>query len=496
MIEQQDLSIPSAADPVTGVLDALAAHVHAAHWVLVWRDRSKWSFYGRRPLHWDDLLGRLLDELPPAPGMRHLETTDLGDPGRRLHSSGVATLVAIGASPEEEEAVVILVDPDRDRAGALVRGELGAKLGGFASAAWELHRAGARARELKALRRWVPLMDLMTRGEKDELDVLRSIAEIAGGRCLVAIRPERDGAQLFCVSLDELGTWQRSTRRMEGPVAMTRPPTAAELDAAVAPLGVEPSDDWCVGTAYGEQMTLAVGGGGAYSADGIDVFATLFALGMTRGRDAAVIRNNALLQERARIASVMHEGITQVLTNVAIQMEVMDGVVDDPEAARKMLRSMRTAVLDALDDLRGAILELTPAAPEWTDLAGGLERFVGDFASQWGLQITYAVEGSVREADPEALALIFGFVQEALSNVRKHAGTAEAEVALVFEPGHLRLSVADAGKGFEPAEQAEDSFRQHQGIAIMRSRVRLAGGTMGVESKPGEGTVMWVELTG
>ena len=496
MIEQQDLSIPSAADPVTGVLDALAEHVQAAHWVLVWRDRAKWSFYGRRPLHWDDLFSRLLDELPPTPGMRLLDTADLGDPGRRLHSSGVATLVAIGASPEEEQAVVILADPDRARAEALVRGDLGAKLGGFASAAWELHRAGARAQELKALRRWVPLMDLMTRGEKDELDVLRSIAEIAGGRCLVAIRPERDGAQLFCVSLDALGTWERATRHIVGAPLATRAPTAAELNDAVAPLGVDPPGDWCVGSAHGEQLTLAVGGGGTYSADGIDIFATLFALGMTRGRDAAVIRNNALLQERARIASVMHEGITQVLTNVAIQMEVMDGVIDDPEAARKMLRSMRTAVLDALDDLRGAILELTPAAPEWTDLAGGLERFVGDFASQWALQIAYSVDGTVREADPEALALIFGFVQEGLSNVRKHAGTSEAEVALSFEPGLLKLSIADAGEGFDAAQQAEDSFRQHQGIAIMRSRVRLAGGAMGVESKPAEGTVMWVELTG
>jgi signal transduction histidine kinase len=491
MIEQQDLTTPIDSDPVTGVLDALAEHVGAQHWVLVRRARSGWSFYGRRPSHWDVLLGRLLDERTPTSGMKLLDTADLGDAGRRLNTAGVASLVVIGASPEEEGAAVLLVDPDPDRAGALVRDELGAKLGGFATAAWELHRAGARAQELKALRKWVPLLEMMTRGEKDELDVLRSIAEIAGGSCVVAVRPDRDGAQLFCIWLDDVGTWHREITRLE-----TTTPTTSELDAALATFGVPAPGDWCVGTAFGERLTLAAGGGGIYSVDGMDVFATLFALGMTRGRDAAVIRNNALLQERARIASVMHEGITQVLTNVAIQMEVLDKLVDDPAAARKMLGSMRTAVLDALDDLRGAILELTPAAPEWTDLAGGLERFAGDFAAQWGLDIDYSVKGEVREADPEAVALIFGFVQEALSNVRKHAESTEAEIELTFEPRHLKVSIADAGKGFDAASQKEDSFRQHQGIAIMRSRVRLAGAAMGVESSPGEGTVMWLELTG
>ena len=490
MIEQQDLTSIEI-DPVTGVLDALAEHIGAEHWVLVWRSRSGWSFFGRRPSHWDVLLGRLLDEEAPTSGMRLLDTTDLGDAGRRLSTAGVGSLVVIGASPEEEGAAVLLVDPDRDRAGALVRGELGEKLAGFASAAWDLHRAGTRAQELRALRRWVPLMESMTRGEKDELDVLRSIAEIAGGSVLIAVRPDRDGASIYCAWLDEMGTWRRDTTRLHTPS-----PSLVELDAVVGTFGVPPQSDWCVGTAFGERLTLAAAGGGIYSIDGMDVFATLFALGMTRGRDAAVIRNNALLQERARIASVMHEGITQVLTNVAIQMEVLEKVVDDPEAARKMLASMRTAVLDALDDLRGAILELTPAAPEWTDLAGGLERFSGDFAAQWGLTIDYSVKGSVREVDPEALALIFGFVQEALSNVRKHAGTMEAAIELTFTDSTLKVSVSDAGKGFDAASQKEDSFRQHQGIAIMRSRVRLAGATMGVDSSPGVGTTMWLEHSG
>lgn len=191
---------------------------------------------------------------------------------------------------------------------------------------------------------------------------------------------------------------------------------------------------------------------------------------------------------------MIHEGITQVLTNVAIQMEVLDRAIEDPTAGRKMLGAMRSAVLDALDDLRGAILELTPAAPDWSDLAGGLARFVEDFAAQWGLDLTVATEGEAREVEPETLALVFGFVQEALSNVRKHAGTSEAGVVLTFEPETVAVTVSDEGEGFDPGGDIEEGFRRHQGLTIMRTRARLAGARFAVDSSPGRGTSVRLEV--
>lgn len=191
---------------------------------------------------------------------------------------------------------------------------------------------------------------------------------------------------------------------------------------------------------------------------------------------------------------MIHEGITQVLTNVVLQMEILERLMDEPQAAREMLKRLRTAVLEALDSLRGAILELTPAAPEWSDLAGGLKRFAEDFAAQWGLEVGYGIEGKPREVDPEILALVFGFVQEGLSNVRKHAEVSEADLQLRFTSDTVRVSIVDHGKGFDPHVAEEEGFRQHQGLSIMRSRARLAGGSFDVGPTEGAGTTVTLEL--
>lgn len=209
--------------------------------------------------------------------------------------------------------------------------------------------------------------------------------------------------------------------------------------------------------------------------------------------DVSAARSNAILLERARIAGVIHEGVTQVLTNVAIQMEVFDKLLDDPEAARTMVRSLRTAVLDALDTLRGAILELTPNAPDWTDLRTGLERFSGDFAAQWGLDISFRVIGEVRDVEPETVALAFAFAQEALSNARKHSGANRIWVEVSFSSDSVRVEIGDDGKGFDPDTGVDDSFRRHQGLQILRSRVRLEGARFEVRSSPGNGTVAVLE---
>lgn len=205
-------------------------------------------------------------------------------------------------------------------------------------------------------------------------------------------------------------------------------------------------------------------------------------------------RMNAMLLERARIAGVIHEGITQVLTNVAVQMEVFDQVIEEPDAARKMLRSLRAAVLEALDDLRGAILELTPNAPEWTDLASGLGRFAADFAAQWGLDISFELSGEPRDVSPDTVGLVFAFAQEALSNVRKHSEAMGARVILSFEERRVVVQVVDDGKGFERSSGPPDGFRKHQGLQILATRVRLEDARMNVESSPGTGTKVTLEV--
>lgn len=221
---------------------------------------------------------------------------------------------------------------------------------------------------------------------------------------------------------------------------------------------------------------------------------SLLAVATAGTRDAGQSRRDALLRERARIGSVIHEGITQVLTNVAIQLEVLDHVLDDPEQARSMIRTSREAVLEALDSLRSIIFDLTPTSEEWSDLVGGLERFVADFSAQWGLSVALDVSGEPREVDAEVTSLAFAFVQEGLTNARKHAKTEAATVRLAFAQGRLAVEIADDGIGIDPQAHEERSLRQHQGLKIMESRVRLMDGTFQLESVPGGGTNVRMEI--
>jgi len=199
-------------------------------------------------------------------------------------------------------------------------------------------------------------------------------------------------------------------------------------------------------------------------------------------------RRNALLRERARIASVIHEGITQVLTNVAIQLEVLGHHADEPAAVRNMVGASRSAVLQALESLRTAILDLTPPSEEWTDLVVGLQGFVVDFAAQWGIECRLEILGTPREIASEVVSLAFGFVQEGLTNVRKHARIEHADVQLSFGPGVVSIEVRDAGGGLSEADVDHTDLRRHQGLAILASRIRLLNGRFHVES-PAEGGV-------
>ncbi|MEX2533275.1 MAG: histidine kinase [Nitriliruptoraceae bacterium] len=204
------------------------------------------------------------------------------------------------------------------------------------------------------------------------------------------------------------------------------------------------------------------------------------------------LRRNALLRERARIASVIHEGITQVLTNVSVQLEVLRHVAADPEQIRVMVGSSREAVLQAIESLRSVIFDLTPPNEAWSDLVTGLRSFVADFSSQWGVDTELTVDGEPRDVDAEIVSMAFAFVLEALTNVRRHAKTDAASVTLSFTPDRLILTVADQGKGV--SEPDDSDLRPHQGLGIVRSRVRLLNGTFLIESQPDRGTVVQVDV--
>lgn len=474
-------------------MDRVAEEMGARRWIVAARRDDAWAVVSSEPSHLDDLYRQVAVEIDDRPSVFYRAAPELGGPGLRLEAGGVGGLALIVFASGAEAVVGFLENADGSAVEALAGSLPEPALDLIGRVLPASADAAAHARELRSLSAWLPTLRELARDEADAPTALQRLAEGLGVASLVSLRRRGDIAQAAVVWRAGRGSgWNHH----DGPVPVPsgeQPLSEPEIQAVVGTLG-HPVHSWVTGTSNEARPLMLAAPSGSVSSHLLSVAASLLSAATRRGRDLAAARTNALLQERARIASVIHEGITQVLTNVVLQMEILDRLMEDPEKGREMLGKMRGAVLEALDSLRGAILELTPAAPEWSDLAGGLERFAGDFAAQWGLEIRYRVEGKQRDVDPEVIALVFGFVQEGLSNVRKHAGVKEADVVLEFLEELVRVEVIDQGAGFDPGRAEEEGLRHHQGLSIMRSRARLAGGAFDVNANEEGGTTVSLEL--
>jgi signal transduction histidine kinase len=473
------------------MLDLFAERVGSERWSLFALEGTSWRGIHRESSPKDDLYLAIARSLAiPTVGIR--ATAELGDMGARLEATGVSSLLVIAGGSGSEPGVLFFEDPSPD-AQDLIE-ELGDdKLDRalmLARGALEFER---RSQGVDVLRRWLPGVDELSRGELDDATGIEMLGAAAGASSVVAVRQMRQGLRVATAMRGTGKRWKQNVSEVEGELSGSPEADDEVISSAAAAAKVTMGDSWVRGRSPDGMLVIA-SDAQDLSPSLLDVCATILAFASERSADSSAARSNAMLQERARIASVMHEGITQVLTNVAIQMEVLDQLLGEPEAARKMLASLRTAILEALDSLRGAILELNPTAPEWTDLAGGLERFTKDYASQWGMDVEYRSEGTERDIDAETIAVVFGFVQEALTNVRKHAASAPSSVQLSFRPGSIEVQVSDEGPGFDPQGGEEPGFRLHQGLGLTRSRISLAGGRFTVTSSPGAGTTLTLEI--
>lgn len=207
------------------------------------------------------------------------------------------------------------------------------------------------------------------------------------------------------------------------------------------------------------------------------------------------LRQEAVLEERDRIARELHDGLAQVLGYVntkamAVRLMLHRGQV---AAAERNLRQLEEAARGLFTDVREAILGLRATA----HAGAGLTASLRDFTEQFSRLSSLPVE-LVAEAQVEALILpadtelqLLRIVQEALANVRKHASARRAAVLLSKEDGVLDLTVCDDGVGFEPQRPRGDG-RPHFGLTTMRERAEAIGAAFSVLSQCGEGTIVHV----
>jgi len=194
--------------------------------------------------------------------------------------------------------------------------------------------------------------------------------------------------------------------------------------------------------------------------------------------------------ERRRVALELHDEIGQVLTGLKLTLE-MGARGADTEARQSVTRA-RMLVNDLMARTRKLSLDLRPATLDHLGLLSALLWLIKNYTSQTAVLVDFKHDGiSGRRFLPDIETAAYRVVQEALTNVARHAGLTEAIVRIWADQDVLTVTVTDQGIGFDP--QAILSTTGSSGIAGMRERVLLLGGHFAITSSPGKGTRLTAE---
>ena len=201
-------------------------------------------------------------------------------------------------------------------------------------------------------------------------------------------------------------------------------------------------------------------------------------------------------EERQRISEILHDDLQQRLFAVKAQMSFLHDYFDKdqvPAAAYAELDQIQRSLSEAVAITRNLSIDLNPVVLQGEGLAEAITWLAFRMKEQYGLHIDIKVSGNFSHLEKHLRMLLFQSVRELLFNVVKHAGVLEAAVTLEQLNGHQRITVSDAGKGFDAKAVMQD-LRTAHGLLIVQDRLSLLGYNMEVISKPGEGTRIVIEL--
>jgi signal transduction histidine kinase len=206
-------------------------------------------------------------------------------------------------------------------------------------------------------------------------------------------------------------------------------------------------------------------------------------------RDAMRRVVEAQEQERARLARELHDETGQALTSILLGLKTLEEAVGTDEA-RAGAGALRELVVGTLREVRRLAVELRPAALDDFGLVPALERLVDAFRESSGIDVALEARIGGDRLGSEVETTLYRIVQEALTNVVKHAAATRVSISLVRKDGSISAVVEDDGRGFSVDESRADAL----GLVGMRERAALLGGRVSIESARGRGTTLAVEV--
>jgi signal transduction histidine kinase len=208
-------------------------------------------------------------------------------------------------------------------------------------------------------------------------------------------------------------------------------------------------------------------------------------------------RQAGILQERRRMAGEIHDTLAQGLTGIIAQLEAAELSDEDRLRRRRHVGLARDLARESLAEARRSVQALRPGPLDNARLPEALENLAGQWTQTSGIPVRMEIDGTPMLLQPALEVVLFRAAQEALANIAKHSNATLAGMTLTYTHDVVALDVLDDGAGFEactgPADRAEgeaNGIGASYGLSVMRQRLRQVGGTLVIESAPGDGTTL------
>lgn len=200
--------------------------------------------------------------------------------------------------------------------------------------------------------------------------------------------------------------------------------------------------------------------------------------------------------ERARVARDLHDELGQDLAGLAVGLEAVERLWErNPEHARRQLAEMRRHIAGTTDRTYDMILTLRPPMLDDLGLVSALRAHAERVLNNTGIRFTLEACDTPCRMAPQSETAVFRIFQEALSNSVRHAQAGAVHVSLAQSDGVFTVSIADDGRGFDPASVTPDGAQARgMGLLGMQERVAQCGGTFALETAPGRGTRITIRI--
>ncbi len=206
---------------------------------------------------------------------------------------------------------------------------------------------------------------------------------------------------------------------------------------------------------------------------------------------------NVLEEERARISRELHDGLGQILSGMLIGLDMLEEKVPASlQNVKRGLRQIKVLTEKTLDDLRRLSHDLRPSLLDDLGLLDALQWLADYLSERCGWTVRLVVDADFSRLSPEIETTLFRISQEALNNIKKHAGATQVTIRLSQKSDAVELEIEDDGRGFDPVALSENSYPERGGIGLlsMKERATGVGGKFFIEAEAEKGTKLKVVI--